>query len=80
MKKDLLLILYVFFAIFQPPILPVNLIYIMGFVTVWLLSKENKYEIKNVAKQSNITNFTHFICGLTVYFILLNIVNIVFIL
>lgn len=79
MKKDLLLILYIFFAVFQPPILPINLIYIMGFITVWLLNKENKYEIRNVAKQSNITNFTHFIYGLTVYFFLLNFVNIVFI-
>lgn len=53
--KKLWLILYTFFAIFEPPFLPVSSIYITGFLTIVLIAIEHKAQLPiEVLKSSNI--------------------------
>lgn len=79
MKGKIWLLFYTFCAVFQPPFLPINFIYLLGIVTIFLLRKEGKKMILYIAKESNILPFAHFIIKLTIYFVFINIIDILFI-
>lgn len=78
--KDFKLVLYLFLAIFQPPFLPINFIYILGLITFFLLSKEDVKTYKNyILLESKIKNIYRFFIGIFVYFLFINVIDIIFI-
>ena len=78
--KDFKLVLFLFLAISQPPFLPINFIYILGLVTFFLLSKEDVKAYKNyILFESKIKNIYRFFIGIFVYFLFINVIDIIFI-
>lgn len=75
--KKIWLIIYTFLAIFEPPILPVPLIYILGALTVCLILLKYKTKIPLIiVTKSGISRFVKIFIVLFCYLIIINIFNI----
>ncbi len=74
LNKYLYLILFVF--LFQPPIIPISLIYILGPFVLMLILRYNNKTVGNILYKSKILWLSHFLLILAFYLVLINSLDI----
>lgn len=75
-KKDYILLFTLFVFIFQPPFLPYSLIYLLGPIVLWALSRDRSYEKICIIQKSKIKKISVFFFQLTVYLFFINLLDI----
>lgn len=85
--KKVWLVIYMFLAIFQPPILPTSFIYIFGLLTVFLLLNDTKFTVGrgkstglNVFSKKSVVNKTYvgLVC-VAGYLVIVSLIDVLFI-
>ncbi|NLP46839.1 MAG: hypothetical protein GX347_07370 [Epulopiscium sp.] len=75
--KKIWFIVYIFLAIFQPPIIPFPLIYIVGIITIFLLLLKNRGYIKvNILRKSSMLYILKFFIAMVMYIIVISFVDV----
>lgn len=75
-KKDYLLLFLLFVFIFQPPFLPVSLIYLLGPVLIfWVM--EGRKKMKRILRVSHLTKMMRFFLIMTFYVVIVNSLDII---
>lgn len=73
------LTLYVFIAVFQPPFLPVSLIYVTGVINFFLLLMYDKHDVAEISINSGIRRFEKLIFGLFLYTLIVSFIDFAFV-
>ena len=76
-KKDYILLFTLFVFIFQPPFLPYSLIYLLGPIVLWALSRNRSYEKRCIIQKSKIKKISVFFFQLTVYLFFINLLELI---
>ena len=78
-KKLYGLIIYIFIAIFQPPILPYDLIYISLGVTIFLIGLDTRFKIDlKILRESKLLILIKVIFIMFIYVLLIDVIDILF--
>lgn len=78
-KKELTLVLILFIFIFQPPFLPVSLIYLLSPYIALLVYKRRRVGLAHVLKTSKIASMSRFFIYMTFYLVIVNALDIIII-